>query len=531
MDEKLKTQNSKPKTPKIWNFEFYHWPFSKGFTLIEILVVITIIGILSSVTTFSLKKFNDKGNDARRKGDLKAIQTAAISYYQDNDKFPPNPVSYPANAYSSDIDLGTGWIPGISTYINKLPKDPLRAGIINHFAKNILDPAIGNMQHLAGIFNKSSQSPKTSSNPQVAAIQVMTIRPNGAGTNTAWTTQFPNSTLHWDKVDEPTSDTDSTYIESTIDGQVDTYTHTASGIPAGSTISNVRICVNSKYVTASTNNIAAPALLPSGGSVVWSDQVSTSAYANHCADWATNPVGGSWTIASVDSAQFGMRKSYPTALIRVTQTWMEVTYNTNQPGITSCSITPTTVTVGQNITISATVKNNRSTAIETQGPDSGFTYTEAQSFTSQGYGAISGKFRIGIDNGGGSYPWRWGFGPPSTTTLAAGASTTITGMITMGTTGTKNLSIGLVEESIAWREVGLCPTTVTVNPSAPAATACENKDNIYCYIVNTERSFFVIWAELDNANDLDAVGQAKAICNRAIPANTTFNYCVESSSL
>jgi hypothetical protein len=150
--------------------------------------------------------------------------------------------------------------------------------------------------------------------------------------------------------------------------------------------------------------------------------------------------------------------------------------NSANPTITSCSITPTALVIGDNLTIAATIKNNRASAIpiSTQAPDSGFTYTEAQSFESLGYGAISGKFRIGIDDATGTspggYPWRWGFGPPSTTTLAAGASTTITGTITMGTAGTKNLSMGLVEEYIDWIIDGQCPTTVTVTAVAPTVT-------------------------------------------------------------
>jgi len=53
----------------------------KGFTLIELLVVIAIIGILSSIVLASLNSARAKARDARRKVDLKQVQTALELYY------------------------------------------------------------------------------------------------------------------------------------------------------------------------------------------------------------------------------------------------------------------------------------------------------------------------------------------------------------------------------------------------------------------------------------------------------------------
>src|SRR3990167_11399298 len=67
--------------------------------------------------------------------------------------------------------------------------------------------------------------------------QTVTLRPSGAGSSTEFATQSPSTGSHWDKVDETTSDENSTYIESpTGTIQIDLFTHPASGITAGSTI-------------------------------------------------------------------------------------------------------------------------------------------------------------------------------------------------------------------------------------------------------------------------------------------------------
>lgn len=81
--------------------------FFAGFTLLEVLVVVAIIGILISIGTASFTSAQKKARDGRRQGDLKSIQTAFEQYNADNNG------NYPATCSVDVTYLPAG-----------LPKDP-----------------------------------------------------------------------------------------------------------------------------------------------------------------------------------------------------------------------------------------------------------------------------------------------------------------------------------------------------------------------------------------------------------------------
>lgn len=56
----------------------------KGFTLVELLIVVGIIGILTSVVFVSMNGSRAKSRDAVRIGDLKSLSLAAQQYFQEN---------------------------------------------------------------------------------------------------------------------------------------------------------------------------------------------------------------------------------------------------------------------------------------------------------------------------------------------------------------------------------------------------------------------------------------------------------------
>lgn len=85
---------------------------NKGFTLLELLVVIGIISIMMALTTVAYSTAQRSGRDARRKQDLVAMQNALEQYYS------ANAFVYPTTCSNAGTDnLKSGW-----------PVDPTNAG-------------------------------------------------------------------------------------------------------------------------------------------------------------------------------------------------------------------------------------------------------------------------------------------------------------------------------------------------------------------------------------------------------------------
>ena len=62
----------------------------RGFTLIEILIVVVILGILATVTVFAVRGITDRGQDNACDVEKRAIETAVEAYYVDNDQTNPS---------------------------------------------------------------------------------------------------------------------------------------------------------------------------------------------------------------------------------------------------------------------------------------------------------------------------------------------------------------------------------------------------------------------------------------------------------
>lgn len=60
----------------------------KGFSLVELLVVVAIIGILSSIVSSYLGDAKKKANDAVRAQNIETISQALIQYYTEHQRFP-----------------------------------------------------------------------------------------------------------------------------------------------------------------------------------------------------------------------------------------------------------------------------------------------------------------------------------------------------------------------------------------------------------------------------------------------------------
>jgi len=67
-----------------------------GFTIVELLVVIVVIGILAAITVVSYTGITTKANTASNKQDANSVVSSALTYYTDNNSTFPTTLTVAA---------------------------------------------------------------------------------------------------------------------------------------------------------------------------------------------------------------------------------------------------------------------------------------------------------------------------------------------------------------------------------------------------------------------------------------------------
>ena len=108
-----------------------------GFTIVELLIVIVVIGILAAITIVAYNSVQTRARDNIRKSDIAQLAKARESFYAVNG-------NYPMSAGWCTQPSGPAYIAAVAAemapFISKVPTDPLYGGTHqDYFYRNIAD--------------------------------------------------------------------------------------------------------------------------------------------------------------------------------------------------------------------------------------------------------------------------------------------------------------------------------------------------------------------------------------------------------
>ncbi|MBC7869078.1 prepilin-type N-terminal cleavage/methylation domain-containing protein [Candidatus Saccharibacteria bacterium] len=108
--------------------------YRRGFTIVELLIVIVVIGILAAISIVAYSGIQDRARYSSYRSDIGNINKAIMLYAVDNGAYPTNGV--PAGGVATNVGTGTGnFISGLTpTYLSKIPDTQNWSNGANYYA-------------------------------------------------------------------------------------------------------------------------------------------------------------------------------------------------------------------------------------------------------------------------------------------------------------------------------------------------------------------------------------------------------------
>ncbi len=158
---------------------------------------------------------------------------------------------------------------------------------------------------------------------------IETLRPNAAGSETNIPSQYPDSTFHWDKVDEAETDEAGTYVynNSAWAWRRDLYAFPASS--GSGTINKVTLYFRVRLEPGSEELGRAKGAIKTNDTVYETNEKGPVAWRTYYEEWAQNPSNAhAWTWDEIDALEAGI-SLYPDSVgyaTQCTQVYVEVDF-------------------------------------------------------------------------------------------------------------------------------------------------------------------------------------------------------------
>lgn len=97
-----------------WPRIFYNPKKPHGFTIVELLIVIVVIGVLASIVIVAYNGVQDRARDARRKSDITSVQKKIELYAVTNETYPVTTNNPKSNWKAADVRTDANCFSGTS---------------------------------------------------------------------------------------------------------------------------------------------------------------------------------------------------------------------------------------------------------------------------------------------------------------------------------------------------------------------------------------------------------------------------------
>ena len=159
----------------------------KGFTLLELLIIIVILGVLTTLIMGNFFTSLKKGRDAQRKGDLEQIQRSLEMYYEDKKAYPLTAAFDLTHGYSfCESAVRQNCLATEKAYMLKLPRDPSGGQSYGY------ESADGTYYKLYACLENSQQVLPYTSNPTAFNCQQQCFDKDNNSVKCIWGVSSPN---------------------------------------------------------------------------------------------------------------------------------------------------------------------------------------------------------------------------------------------------------------------------------------------------------------------------------------------------